>query len=154
LKEAHDRSPSIGAVGAKLLYEDDSIQHAGLDLERDPGGAWTFRRRCHAMSAELLASRESGPVAAVSGACMMVARDLFERLGGMPTDLVEGLHAERDLCLRLWQRGYTCRYEADVALHHLAGLSFGASERAHLAAFNEWLLMDRWRPHLDELSDR
>jgi GT2 family glycosyltransferase len=154
LKEAHDRSPTIGAVGAKLLYEDDSIQHAGLDLEREPDGTWTFGRRCHALSAELPASCESRTVAAVSGACMMLPRELFERLGGMSRDLVEGLYADRDLCLRLWELGYTCWYEADVVLHHLAGFSFATSERADLAAFNEWLLVERWGPQLDELSCR
>ena len=93
--------PGVGVVGAKLLYADGSVQHGGVSVAAGAIFAW---HTCLGMppdapglDGELLVPRDC---AAVTGACMLVERALFERLDGFdeifPLDL-----GDTDLCLRV-----------------------------------------------------
>jgi GT2 family glycosyltransferase len=98
--------PGIGTVGAMLLYPDGRIQHAGVFLVDHGGGArhlFQWQDPDAPLYGEL--HRVSREVAANTGACMLVRRELFESLGGFDESFEIALN-DVDFCLRLMERGY------------------------------------------------
>jgi GT2 family glycosyltransferase len=99
----------VGAVGAKLLYPDRRIQHTGIVLGIFGGAGHAFRKlpdNCTAYFgfADLLRN-----CSAVSSACMMVRRQVFEKVGGFDNAL-RVTYNDVDLCLRVRERGYLVVY--------------------------------------------
>src|SRR4029453_254268 len=84
MRRFFDATPQIGALGPKLLFEDDSIQHAGMYFERDPITSWWHNLHFYkGYDRALPAANVSRPVPAVTGACMMTESALFQKLGGL-----------------------------------------------------------------------
>jgi GT2 family glycosyltransferase len=112
--------PSVGVVGATLLYTDRSIQHAGLS--EGPGG-WAHIRRGARLedAAELRHVRQ---VPAVTGACLLMDRQLFEELGGFDERFAV-THNDVDLCRRVRDRGLTVAITPHARLLHYESLSRG-----------------------------
>ncbi|MFC2254172.1 glycosyltransferase family 2 protein [Labrys portucalensis] len=112
------RQPDIGAVGAKLLYKDDTLQHGGVVLGMG-GRAAHFERRLPRTDTGFF-GRLSLPheLSAVTAACLAVSREKFRDIGGfdqhnLPIDL-----NDIDLCLRLNERGWRTLLDPCVVLHH------------------------------------
>jgi GT2 family glycosyltransferase len=112
------RQPDIGAVGAKLLYKDDTLQHGGVVLGMG-GRAAHFERRLPRSDTGFF-GRLSLPheLSAVTAACLAVSREKFRDIGGfdqqnLPIDL-----NDIDLCLRLNERGWRTLLDPCVVLHH------------------------------------
>lgn len=118
--------PEIGVVGAKLLYPDLTIQHAGIILGM--GG--------HAGHVLLgLREGEHGPLGstewyrnymAVTGACMMVPRKVFEQAGGFD-ERYRIAFGDVDICLRIKERGFRVVYNPFARLLHGEGATRGAN---------------------------
>jgi GT2 family glycosyltransferase len=148
----HDSVPAVGAVGPKLLYEDDTLQHAGLYFDRPAGThLWNNEHYYKGMHRDLPAAAESRPVAAVTGACMMVATDLYRSVGGLAGDYVQGDFEDSDLCLRLIQAGRENWYFAGTALYHLEASSYDAGRRNLHDGFNRWLHTHLWNDQIREI---
>jgi GT2 family glycosyltransferase len=143
-----DASPNMGALGPKLLYEDDSIQHAGLYLELEDEeptlGALTNRHYFKGLSRDLPAANICRPVPAVSAAGLMVDRNLFESVGGLPDAYMHGDYEGSDLCFRLREKGRENWYLPEVELYHLEAPSYGETEQGMAASYNRWLHTRRW----------
>ncbi|QEN87900.1 glycosyltransferase [Labrys sp. KNU-23] len=112
------RQPDIGAVGAKLLYKDDTLQHGGVVLGMG-GRAAHFERRLPRSDTGFF-GRLSTPheLSAVTAACLAVSREKFRGIGGfdqhnLPIDL-----NDIDLCLRLNERGWRTLLDPSVVLRH------------------------------------
>lgn len=119
------RQPDIGAVGAKLLYKDDTLQHGGVVLGMG-GRAAHFERRLSRSDAGYF-GRLATPheLSAVTAACMAVSREKFRSVGGfdqhnLPIDL-----NDIDLCLRLNERGWRTLLDPCVTLIHHESASRG-----------------------------
>jgi GT2 family glycosyltransferase len=113
----HAQRPGVGAVGAKLLYPDGTVQHAGIALGMEgfaghpfrgargddpgPGGLLSVAREC----------------SAVTGACLMMGRELFESLGGFDPELRIAFN-DVDLCLRARERGHRTVWTPHARLVH------------------------------------
>ncbi|MGE5407623.1 MAG: glycosyltransferase family 2 protein [Syntrophothermus sp.] len=135
--EAVDR---IGALGPKLLYEDDSVQHAGLFFHRpDPRRSWQNAHCFKGMHRSFRPANVSRPVPAVTGACMMIDRDLYEEVGGLPAHYVQGDCEDSELCLRLAAAGRVNWYTAIAELYHLEGQSYASDIRRLRSEYNHWL---------------
>jgi glycosyltransferase involved in cell wall biosynthesis len=98
--------PENGAVGAKLLDRHDRVQHAGMLLGVE-GTARTLQP--NAQRHEIgyfgrLALRSN--VSAVSGACLVLRKGLFEEVGGLDADNLPARFSDIDLCLKIQARGY------------------------------------------------
>ncbi len=144
-------APALGAVGPLLLYEDDTVQHQGMTFAREPEFAgWFFPQHPRkgwrpGPARGLLASP------AITGACMVMARDLAVELGGFDEGFVAGDFEDSDLCLRLAARGLTCAVDLDVHLYHLERQSqAGSAERWRMntTLYNAWLHQRRWGAEL------
>lgn len=114
----------VGAVGARLYYGDNCIQHAGIILGM--GGIAGYAFQGMPRSANGYADRIvcQSNVSAVSGACMMVKRSDFERLEGFdPTFSLA--YADIDFCLRLGRLGKKVIYNPYAELYHFEAQTTG-----------------------------
>jgi GT2 family glycosyltransferase len=146
----HDEHPEAGAVGPKLLFEDDTLQHAGIRFQQPAGGgAWENEHYFKGLHRNLPAANVARRVPAVSGACLMVARDLFEELGGLRGTYVQGDYEDTDLCLRLREEGRETWYCPDVELYHLEGQSYALETRQAMGRFNTWLHSRLWDAEIE-----
>jgi GT2 family glycosyltransferase len=144
MRSFYDATPGIGALGPKLLYEDESIQHAGMYFELDPTtNLWENQHYYKGFSRSLGVANVSRPVPAVTGACMMVDRSVYHHVGGLREDYIQGGFEDSDLCLRLIEAGYENWYVATVELYHLEAQSFPIELRA-TKRYNGWLQTHLW----------
>lgn len=140
MRDFYDTTRDIGALGPKLLYEDDSIQHAGMHYHQLPGSPfWVDAHYFKGMHRSLPGANVARRVPLVSGACMMVDRRLYQRLGGFPTIYVQGDYEDADFCLRLLDEGLHNWYLPDAELYHLEGQSYRPDARRPLNRYNMWL---------------
>jgi GT2 family glycosyltransferase len=147
LVTAH-RLHDAGAVGPKLLYEDGSIQHAGMKFYRLPvwGNLWV---NDHPLKGQPNSpATETIPCNALTGACLLLRTALFRDLGGLSEDYIIGDFEDSDLCLRLLQEGKQNYLVPSVELYHLERQSqnmIGTSDwRTNLTLYNCWLHDQRW----------
>ncbi len=141
----YDATPEIGALAPKLLYEDDSIQHAGLYFRRLPDtGLWNNEHYFKGLHRTLPAANLPRPVPAVTAACMMIDLALFQEMGGLRGMYVQGDYEDSDLCLRLAEVGREAWYLPSVELYHLEGQSYPSEIRALTGAYNQWLHTHVW----------
>jgi GT2 family glycosyltransferase len=141
----YDATPNVGALGPKLLYEDDAIQHAGLFFHREQdSGLWNNEHYFKGMHRTMPPANVTRRVPAVTGACMMVAADWYRQLGGLSGLYVQGDYEDTDLCLRLIETGRENWYLAEVELYHLEGQSYPAEIRQLTRDYNRWLHSHQW----------
>jgi GT2 family glycosyltransferase len=113
----HAVRPEVGAVGAKLLYSDDTLQHAGVVLGIHNGPAHYLRRFPRSSAGyggRLAVVRE---LSAVTGACLMIRKEVFAEIGGFDEAFVIAFN-DVDLCLQLGQKGYRVLWTPHSELYH------------------------------------
>jgi GT2 family glycosyltransferase len=139
----HAVEPSVGAVGATLLFPDGTIQHIGLIID-DARPLHPFvGRRLDDQAPRLLASHPR-TVAAVTGACLMVTRAKYLEVGGM-SELYPLSFNDVDLCFKLARRGYRTVHEPGARFTHFEG-----STRETAIAKWEWdRFVNRWGSVVD-----
>lgn len=118
----HAQRPDVGAVGAKLLYADGTIQHAGvvLGMRGVAGHAHKYqpaKRPGYGDFPQLVRN-----YSAVTAACLMIRKAVYEEVGGMREELAV-LYNDTDLCLRLRERNYLIVYTPYAELYHHEGRS-------------------------------
>ncbi len=147
----------VGATGPMLLYEDGSIQHAGMYFAEDTASDHVMNRHYYkGYPANFAAARETRIVPALTGACLMVARRSFEKVGGFSTDYIIGDYEDSDLCLKLRREGLSCLYCGDVALYHLERQSMERHDGYREGAayrYNALLHHRRWSGPIADLSE-
>ena len=140
MNDFYERTPDIGALGPKLLYEDDSLQHAGLYFHRPAGSELWENAHCFkGLHRTFAAANVSRPVPAVTAACMMIDRELYDDVGGLPLHFVQGDYEDSELCLRLAEAGRENWYLPSVELYHLEGQSYAPGVRRIPSEYNMWL---------------
>ncbi|HEX3040675.1 MAG TPA: glycosyltransferase family 2 protein [Solirubrobacterales bacterium] len=145
LVEAHDGLPQAGVVAPKLLYDDGSIQHAGLEFRRNPAsGGWQLAHAFKGLHRGFPKAEERRAVPALSGACLLLERELYEDLGGFSVDYVKGGYEDAELCMELAERDLEAWYVPEVELFHLEGRSYVPSATDMSNRFNAWLFDQRW----------
>jgi GT2 family glycosyltransferase len=114
----------IGAVGARLLYPDDTIQHAGviIGLGGIAGHAFTGQYRDDPGYFNLIQSVTN--FSAVTAACLLVRKSLFDEVGGMD-ETFEVEYNDVDFCLQLREAGYYNVYLPQVELYHYESATRG-----------------------------
>lgn len=131
----------VGAVGAKLLFEDGTLQHAGHTY-RQGAGHVAFGMPGDAAGRQGLLTRRR-PVAGVTAACMLTPYSVFDAVGGFTIELPANYN-DVDYCLKLRMAGYSCVYEPSAVLYHFESKSRVAGIKPEEIEFIE----RRWRTHL------
>jgi GT2 family glycosyltransferase/glycosyltransferase involved in cell wall biosynthesis len=112
---AYGEDEGVGIVGARLLYANGQIQHAGV--ERNPLAPDWFDHRFRFAPSGHGPADVPAPVLAVTGACMYLKRELLDRVGSIDTEYPMAFE-DVDWCLRAWQAGYRVVYEPSAILQH------------------------------------
>lgn len=119
-----DAHPRAAVVGAKLLFPNNTIQHAGVAVCQDG-----YPRHLYAgFPANHPAVSRSRPFQIVTGACMLVRRRVFEDAGGFDPSYINGFE-DVDLCLRLGAAGHEVHYCCESVVEHLESVSPGRHAR-------------------------
>ncbi len=134
------RRPQVGAAGCKLLYANGTIQHAGIGFIN--GVPDHPNRHARADAPEVNQFRE---LDMVTGACLILQRDLFLRLAGFDESYRNGVE-DVDLCLRVRAAAWKVVYEPKAAVFHLEGQSEG---RFNYVAENLRIFFERWGKSFD-----
>jgi O-antigen biosynthesis protein len=151
----YDAIPDIGALGPKLLYHDGSLQHAGMYFYRfSESEVWENMHYFKGQHRYLPAANVTREVPAVTGACMMIDRGLYEAAGGLSHQYVQGGYEDSDLCLRLSEKGRRHWYIPDVELYHLEEQSYPKDVREQVTGYNMWLHTELWGDRMQELMER
>ena len=138
---------NVGAVGPKLLFDDGSIQHAGLYFERDAENTWFNAHYHKGMPGQWPAARRRRLVPGVTGAALLVRRGLFEAVGGLSEDYIIGDYEDSDFCLKLRAAGAAVGYVPEAELYHFErrSISLHAGYARTLASlYNRRLHHRRW----------
>jgi len=144
--------PEAGAVGARLLFDDGSLQHAGLYFAADDRGEWRNRHYFKGFPRDFLAAASARAVPAVTGACVALRREVYEAEGGFDESYVIGDYEDSDLCLRLRRRGLSVIYEPDSTLMHFERQSVplhAAHAQGLASECNRWLHASRWQAAME-----
>jgi hypothetical protein len=153
LTSFHASMPGIGALGTKLLFEDDSLQHAGVTFRRGLVSAGLEKEhRFTGLHRDFAGADVACPVPAVTGACLMIDAELYRGMGGLSSAYLGTEYADSDLCLRLGEAGYENWY-VPVALYHLEGRS-SALPAPPVARYDAWLLSSRWDERIQDPLSR
>ncbi len=124
----------VGAVGAKLLYADRTIQHAGVVLGL--GAHRTAGHGHYKMSVQNLGYMGrlcyAQNVSAVTGACLLVKKSAFDEVGGLEESFAISLN-DVDLCLKLREKGYLNVWTPFALLYHHESISRGLDDSGEKA---------------------
>jgi GT2 family glycosyltransferase len=158
LHHAYDAAENPGAIGVRLLLDDNSIQHVGLTFVRDDRfhGVWREAWLRQGMPQWVFPQEKKlQPIGAVSAACVMLDRQAFQSVGGFYQNHILGGFEGSDLCLKLFSAGYVNYIAHDVVLYHVknernASLS-GIDWEGKLALYNSWRHTKRWGNTIDTL---
>ena len=133
--------PGVGAVGAKLLFEDGTLQHAGHTY-RTALGHVGFGLPGDSTGRNGILSRRR-EVAGVTAACMLTPFAVFDAVGGFTTAL-PGNYNDVDYCMKLRIAGWSCVYEPAAVLYHFES----TSRVAGIKTDEIDLIQRRWLTHL------
>ncbi|MBQ7955143.1 MAG: glycosyltransferase family 2 protein [Lachnospiraceae bacterium] len=144
----------VGAVGGKLYYENKTIQHAGvvigLGAHRTAGHTHYKQPRQNLGYMGRLCYAQN--VTAVTGACLMVKRSLYDKVGGLEESFAISLN-DVDLCLKLRREGYLNVFTPFCELYHYESISRGLDDQGEKAQrYNEESarFRDKWKEQLEK----
>ncbi|MXN64354.1 glycosyltransferase [Stappia sp. GBMRC 2046] len=148
------RDEGIGVAGAKLLYEDNAIQHAGLHFIQNQAGKWFNHHYFKGFPRHFADANAERQVPAVTGACLVVERKTYEAVEGFTEDYVIGDYEDSDLCLKVRRSGQGIAYVPEAELYHFERRSIRKNAdytRGVASQYNRWLHQCRWEDEIKEL---
>jgi GT2 family glycosyltransferase len=116
---------TVGAVGAKLLYPQGTVQHAGVVLGVGGVADHAFRALGGAAPGYMMRATVAQEVAAVTGACMVVRRAAFEAVGGFDEEELGIAFNDIDLCIKMREAGWRILLLPDAVAEHRESVSRG-----------------------------
>jgi GT2 family glycosyltransferase len=148
----HAVCETVGCVGAKLYYENNTIQHAGIVIGLCGIAGHPFKgfpRRSHGHKGRLNVIQN---VSAVTGACLMMRKSVFREVGGFDEGYPLAFN-DVDLCMKVRKRGYLIIYTPYAELYHCESKTRGMENTAEkLRRFNmeSGLFRTKWFSELQK----
>ena len=147
--------PEVGVVGAKLLYYDGLVQHAGMLIGPDGTVVHVNQNVPDAQGCYLGRSVRPGNFSSVTGACQMVKRTVFEEVGGYSEEFAVGYN-DADFCCKVSAAGYSVTFTPYAKLYHNEFVSRGREE-GDPSKMQRWLreralMQEKW-PQFFEQGD-
>lgn len=138
--------PEVGIVGAKLLYNDHTVQHAGVLVGAGGLADHVFKGIHEDDPGYMGRAISSQDVSAVTAACLLVKRSVYEEVGGLEEEFQVAFN-DVDFCLKVRKAGYLIVYDADVKLFHYESKSRGMEDTTErfIRFGNEMMLLNsKW----------
>lgn len=138
--------PEVGIVGAKLLYNDHTVQHAGVLVGAGGLADHVFKGIHEDDPGYMGRAISSQDVSAVTAACLLVKRSVYEEVGGLEDEFQVAFN-DVDFCLKVRKAGYLIVYDADVKLFHYESKSRGMEDTTErfIRFGNEMVLLNsKW----------
>ncbi|WP_282177095.1 glycosyltransferase family 2 protein [Vibrio nereis] len=125
LNHKFDQLEDVGILGTKLVYEDDTIQHLGMEFQEDAfhPGIWMNYHPHKGFPEALMESFGTKEVQAVTGACMLLEADFYRKIGGLDENYILGDFEDSDLCLKAHHHKKKIYLDDSEKLYHLERLS-------------------------------
>ena len=136
----------VGIVGCRLLYEDDTIQHAGVVIGFGGIAGHTFIGLNEYQNSYFHRALTAQDYSAVTAACMLTKKSLYDEVGGLTEELVVAFN-DIDYCLKIRQLGKLVVYNPYAVFHHYESKSRGLEDTPEkVERFNHEIatFMKRW----------
>ena len=144
LIETFNNFEKVGLVGSKLVYPDGRLQEAGGIFWSD-ASAWNYGNRANPKMPEYNYVKE---VDYVSGASMMIPKDIWEEIGGFDERYVPAYCEDSDLAFEVRRKAYKVMYQPKSLVVHFEGVSNGTDTNTGIKAYqleNQKKLFDKWK---------
>ncbi len=139
--------PNVGVVGAKLLWHNGMVQHAGVTVGIDGLVAHIGNKWSESDAGYLGFNQLARKLSAVTGACMMTRKSIYETLGGMDHEAFPVSLNDIDYCLRVQNLGFDVVWTPFAKMLHAESASRGkddTTEKRARAIREQTTFMDRW----------
>lgn len=144
---AHCQRPEIGAVGAKLYFPDDTIQHAGVVIGLGGFAGHIMYKQGRNDIGYFARAFSAQDWSAVTAACMMMRRDLFDQIGGFDENLTVAFN-DVDLCLKIREKDKLIVMDPAIELYHYEsksrGMDMTGENKERFDKETEYM-MNRWK---------
>lgn len=148
---SHAVRPGVGAVGAKLYYPNDTIQHAGVIVGLGGVAGHSYLGQTSKFLGQASRACLTQNLSAVTAACLLVKKQVYEQVGGLDESLKVAFN-DIDFCLRIRKAGYRNVWTPFASLYHHESLSRGYEDTSEKRArFQDEVLFmkNRWAQELD-----
>ena len=122
---SYSQRPDVGAVGAKLYYPDDTIQHAGVLMGINGSAGHSHKSYPRKAVGDLYRLITTQDYMAVTGACLMTKTALYREAGGLDEEQFAVAYNDVDYCLKLWEKGLLNVYTPCAEAYHYESKSRG-----------------------------
>ncbi len=137
--------PDVGACGARLYYEDGSIQHAGVVVGLGGLAGHVFAKTEHDYHGYMNRISSAQDMSAVTAACMMVRKSVYDQVEGFYEGMAVAFN-DVDLCMKITKAGYRIVYNPAAELYHYESKSRGNEDtKAKVARFEQEVALFRQR---------
>ena len=156
--DTYNELDAPGILGARLLFEDNTIQHDGLMYQKikQYGPLWLIEHPAKGLPDWMAPSEGVREIPSVTGACMLMRTSLYQELNGLDESYVLGDFEDSDLCLKALQSGYKNYINSDISLYHLERQSQNLFEdkswKHKLTIYNGLQHTKRWNKLIEAMD--
>jgi O-antigen biosynthesis protein len=136
----------VGIVGPKLLFSDNTIQHAGVVFLKTGSGFHPLMRQLEYSTVYHNILTSTRDYSAVTGACLMIKKEIFNKVGNFDNSF-DVYYGDADLCLQVVKMGYRVIYTPFTKLLHQGSFTITKSNSSHFDIENHVKFIKKW-PYL------
>jgi GT2 family glycosyltransferase len=144
--------PAIGAVGAKLLYHDKTVQHGGIVLGLGGIAGHLYDGYAQEETGYLGRLHLRQGMSCVSAACLAMRKSVFDEVGGFDEENLKVAYNDVDLCLKIGEKGYQVVWTPEAQLLHWGSKSRGSDRRSRHADRRDKEVEHMWSRWGDKLK--